>query len=193
MNKLLFIVLASFGWLEGYAQNTVDTFKHPDEKITVEPGIGTRLASIMGSPNVQLSNLLQYRVSKRFSVAAQTGFYHNFPNRRIADVKQNHSFSIFQRVGIGFALNKRRSSSAILLLAGYKYDTYSGTLVNERLNESITTRSKSATPDYGIMYNLRMGEKKYFVSSRIYVPLKAGPYGMVEGSTLDLGAGLRIR
>ena len=189
----MFIILASLGWHVVFAQNKVDVSIRPYERLTTELGVGTRLMSIMGSPNVQLSNLLQYRVSKRFVLASQTGYYHNVPNSRIVDVEQNHSFSMFQRLGLGLPLSKKINSSALLFLAGFRYDRYSGTLLNDEISETVTTESESTNLDYGIMYNMRMGRKKYFISSRIYVPLKDGLYGIVEGATMDLGVGLRIR
>ncbi|CAN5329346.1 hypothetical protein BH23BAC2_BH23BAC2_00150 [soil metagenome] len=89
MKKLLIIVFFSFSLNYGCAQTNILAEKYPYGKLTSEPGIGTRLSSLMGVPNVQITNLLQYNVIKRPSLILHTSFNYQFGNDRIEDVKQN--------------------------------------------------------------------------------------------------------
>ena len=186
---ILFLVFLHFG----YAQTGNEPAKYPYGKLTVEPGIGTHLMSIMGAPNVQVSNLLQYNINKRIGLVSHISFSYGFPNNRIVDVQQNYSYSISKKFGFGTSLFSKRGSNSFYLLAGVKYDRYSGTLNNEQLPETITTKTSSFTVDYGLMYSLRLGRHKYFMSSRLYIPLKDGLAGMSENANLELGVGIRIR
>lgn len=158
--------------------------------VTIEPGIGSHL---MGNPDIQISNLLQFNFQKRFSVISHTVLGYSFENPRITDIKQNYSYTIFQKFGIGLTLYKQRTSSTFSFLAGIKYDTYSGTLHNDQLPEKITTKTSSYSPDYGFMYNLKTGSDKYFFSGRIYIPVKGGLPGMVENANLEFGIGIRLK
>ncbi|GAB4039392.1 hypothetical protein [Spirosoma gilvum] len=193
MKRLLLIVLFFVCLQFGYAQTRNDPANYPYGKFTVAPGLGTHLMSIMGAPNAQVSNLLQYNIYKRISLVSYISFSYGFPNNRIVDVQQHYSYSIDKKFGFGTSLFTKKGSNSFYLLAGVKYDSYSGTLSNEQLPETITTKTSSFTVDYGIMYNLRLGRNKYFMSTRLYIPLKDGLAGMSENANLELGVGIRIR
>lgn len=177
----------------GYAQTRNETINYPYGKVSVELGVGTHLMSIMGAPNVQLSNLLQYNINKRISLVSHIAFSYGFPINRILDVQQDYNYSLIKKFGVGTSLYTKRGSNSFYLLAGLKYDRYSGTLNNEQLPETMTTKTSSFTADYGILYSLRLGRNKYFMSSRLYIPVKDGLAGMSENANLELGVGIRIR
>ncbi|CAN5329225.1 hypothetical protein BH23BAC2_BH23BAC2_00140 [soil metagenome] len=94
---------------------------------------------------------------------------------------------------MGTSLYTKRSAHNFFLLAGLKYETYSGTLHNIDLPETITTKTSSYSPVYGIMYNLKKGINKYFFSSSLYIPLNEGVAGIIENTNLEFGVGIRIR
>lgn len=193
MNHLVLVALFVASLHFGYAQTKSETANYPYGKLTLELGIGTRLMSMMGAPNVQVANLLQYNVNKRISLVSHVAFSYGFPLNRILDVQQDYSYSISKKFGMGTSRYTKRGSNSIYLLAGVKYDSYSGTLHNEQLPETMTMKTSSLTADYGILYSLRLGKNKYFMSGRIYVPVKDGLAGMSENANLEVGLGIRIR
>jgi hypothetical protein len=193
MKRILMIILFLACLHFGYAQTRNAPIKYSYGKLTAEIGFGTHLMSIMGASNVQASTLLQYNINKRINLASYSSFSYGFPNNRIRDVQQNYNYSIGNKFGFGTSLFTKKGSNSFYLLAGLKYNSYSGTLTNEQLSETITTKTSSITVDYGIMYNLRLGRNKYFMSSRLYIPLKNGLAGMSENANLELGVGIRIK
>ncbi len=158
-------------------------------RLTTEPAIGTKLMAM----DVQVSNLLQYNVHKRFSIISHSVFSFAIPFARMEDVLQNYNYALIQKFGIGTSLYTKHTMNTFSFLAGVKYYTYSGTLDNEHLPEKITTKSTGTTSDFGLMYNLKMVRKKYFMSTRLYVPLKDGLAGMGENATIEIGAGIKLR
>ena len=60
----------------------------------------------------------------------------------------------------------------------------------------------SVSPDFGLMYNLKLGKKKYFFSYRMYLPLypypfESGDVNSIDGNlanvTLEFGVGIRLK
>lgn len=167
--------------------------KYTFRKLTTEPAIGTRIQSALGAPDIQLTNLLQYNLTRKVSFVSHTAFSQDLERSNFPNVENNYSFSVMQKFGIGTTFYSRRSSSSFFLLSGIKYYAYSGTLTNPNLEESITTKTHGMTTDNGIMYNYKRGLKKIFFSARIYVPLYDGLDGITENATLEVGVGIRLK
>jgi hypothetical protein len=176
-----------------FAQKKTASAKYPFSQLTIEPAIGTRITTFLGNADVQLANLVQYNITRRFSVAAHTNFSFDIPANQFSDVKQNYSYTINQKFGIGTSFHGKRTTNAFFILAGLKYNAYSGTLKNTDFIDQITTQTSSLTSDYGMMYHIKSGRKKYFFSGRLYLPLKDGTNGIIENANIELGVGIRIR
>ncbi|QMU28741.1 hypothetical protein [Adhaeribacter radiodurans] len=159
----------------------------------MEPAIGTRLNSFIGGPDVQVSNLLQYRLKQKISFITHSAFSSEGEIAWVPDVKKNYSYTFYQKIGLGASFNTRKASHVFSFLAGVKYNTFSGSFYNKEIPEQITTKSKSLTSDYGWLYNLKLGRKKYFFSSRLYIPLKDGLAGILENAVLELGMGISLK
>lgn len=192
MYKLFITLIFAVSINLGIAQTIPVTENDALSKFTIEPAIGTRLNSLMGNPNLQVANLIQYNHKKKISLIAHTAFSTDMNVSYIPDVRQNYSYSFSQKVGLGTSFNTKRATNAFFVLTGLTYSAYSGTIKSEQLPESITTNTRSFFADYGVMYNLKSGRKKYFLSSRLYMPLQDGLMGGVENTTLELGVGVRL-
>jgi hypothetical protein len=70
-----------------------------------------------------------------------------------ADVYQNYSYNLFQKIGLGTSVYTKRTMHTVSFLIGIQYNAYSGTLTNSALSDAITTKTQSLSPDYGLMYN----------------------------------------
>jgi hypothetical protein len=191
-NKLTTLIFLIFT-LSASAQTLSPNTKYPYRELSVEPALGTSLSSAMGKPDIQLSALIQYSYNKRFSILAHTSLLNGFNTAYVPDVKQNYTLSASQKFGIGTSLYTNRTSSGFFLIGGFKYQAYSGTLENNQLPEKVTTETSSLTPDYGLMYNLKSGRKKYYFSGRMYIPLTDGSYGAIENASLEFGIGIKLK
>ena len=166
----------------------------PFRKITTEPAIGTHIWSISGAVDLQCSNLLQYNVNQRINLISYTALsFDVIKFSAFEDINPKHSFTIFQRIGVGTSLNTKRSTNTFSLLGGVKYFSYAGSTENPNLEEKITTKRGIWATDYGAMYNLKIGRKKYFFSSRIFIPLYGGKWGILESGSIDFGIGIRLK
>ena len=193
MNKLFITLIVSSCMHYGHAQVTSGSEKFPFSELTIEPAVGTRLNTFLGNKNVQLSNLIQYNLTKRVGLITHSVVSSDFKLNRATDVRQQYNIAFSQRIGIGTSFSTRRASNAFFVLAGLKFSAYSGTLTNEQLPERLPFKTRSVTSDYGLMYNLKLGREKYFFSGRIYVPLKDGVAGIVENANLEFGVGIRLK
>lgn len=178
-------------------QNTKNEF--PLSKITVEPAVGI---NPMPLSDVVLSNLLQWNVKKHFSVVSRssatlvTAFKRNFNY-----VHTDYSYALSQTVGFGTSFYFKHSSHTFSLMGGVKYNSTKETLNNpefEKVSYSISTVS----PDFGLMYNYKLGRNKYFFSFRMYIPLYPYPVktyditaidGNLANCSLEFGLGIRIK
>jgi len=194
MYKIITTIAIMLFSISSFAQNNKPKERNLPYRFTTEPAIGTHLSTLMGGAmDIQLSNLLQYNISKRIGLISHTAISQFFPIGRMADVKQNYSYSIIQKFGIGTSLYTKHNMHTFSILAGLRYNAYSGTLKNDRLPEHITTTTESTTSDYGLMYNWKKIRNKYFLSFRVYVPLKDGLAGITENATIELGVGIKLQ
>jgi hypothetical protein len=191
MYKILLLLLLCGTINASWAQKTRKNEQW--NRITVEPAIGTRLSTLMGSADIGLSNLIQYNLHRSVSLLAHTAVSFDFENRNKSDIHQNYSYTLFQKIGLGTSVYTKRTMHTVSFLIGVKYNAYSGTLTNSELSDAITTKTQSLSPDYGLMYNLKLGANKYFFSGRIYIPLQDGYYGIIENAHLELGVGIRLK
>ena len=192
MNKILITIALSVFINFSFAQDISPREKYPTYRLTTEPAIGTHL-SMSGAPDLQISNLLQYNINKKLGLISHTAISFGFPMSRMSDIIQNYNYSLFQKIGIGTSFHLKNTIHVISFLGGIKYNAYSGTLSNDQLPEHITTKTSSTTSDYGFMYNFKLVRRKYFLSTRLYVPAKDGLAGISENSTLEIGMGIRLK
>ncbi|WP_026461203.1 hypothetical protein [Adhaeribacter aquaticus] len=192
MKKLLtlLIILTTIRIAHGQSKKEVEPY--PTRKLTIEPGMGTKLYSLLGSRDIRSTNLIQYNLKNKIALVSHSALAFDFSNNRITDVKQNHSYTIFQKFGLGTAIVTRSASHNFFVLGGLKYNSYSGTLVNEQLGPAFTSKTSAFSPDYGILYNLKKGKGKRFFSGRLYLPLNNGISNMLETANIEIGIGFQL-
>lgn len=196
----IFILLFSYSY--GFAQKTkteTHSEKFPAPKFTIEPGIGINPAPM---PDIVLSNLMQWNIKKRLSIVSHTSLNFNGPLKRNFNyITTNYNYSIIQKLGIGTSVYTKRSSHTFSLLAGIRYDGYKETMNNPEF-EKVIVKINSLNPDFGLMYNVKVGQKKVFFSYRMYVPLYPYPvkgldFSSIDGNlanvSLEFGVGFRMK
>jgi hypothetical protein len=166
-------------------------------KVSIEPGIGI---SPMPIVDISLTNVVQWGLTKGLDVISYTSWKeNNLFLRNFNYIKGTNNHSLSQKFGVGTSLNTKRSIHTVSILAGLKYTTYTETMNNPKF-EKVKVKINSWSPDAGILYNLKLGKKKYFFSYRMYVPLAPYPLISRDISSIDgnlanvsLEAGLGIR
>lgn len=195
----IYIAILFGGTINSFAQtDSLSSVKKAKYKITVEPGIGISPMPIM---DITLSNIVQVKITKRLSAISYTSFNENnlfLRNFNYINTTNNHT--ITEKLGIGSSFYSKRSIHTLSILAGIKYDTYHESLDNPKF-EKVDVTIKSWSPDLGIMYNLKVGRKKYFFSYRMYIPLSPYPLitcdftandGNLANVSLEIGLGIRL-
>ncbi|WOK09282.1 hypothetical protein RT717_11595 [Imperialibacter roseus] len=167
--------------------------------LSIEPGIG--IHTNFGT-DVLMTTLVQWNPIQRLSFASHSSFnINNVTARNFNHITTDYNYSINQKFGAGTTLNGRKTSQTFLLMAGVKYTTYQETLRNPDL-ATATASIKSLSPDYGLMYSLKRGWKKYFFTGRMYVPLfpwptKGSNITYIDGNSnniaLEAGVGIKIK
>lgn len=201
INYLLLSAILFNGTTTSAQKNTSKSISmdFPISKFTIEPGIGINPAPMS---DFVVSNLIQWNVTKRFSLSSHSSLNLNGPfNHTFNYVETNYNYSLIQKFGPGASLYTRRSSHTFSLLAGIKYSAYKETLNNPEF-EKISVKVHTVSPDFGFMYSLKLGQKKVFFSYRMYIPLYPYPVKKPDYLTLDsnlanisleLGVGIRLK
>ena len=200
--KILFVIILVLSFANSFAQRNIPAIKEKHttaRQLTIEPGIG--IHTNFGT-DLLVSNLIQWNPQKHLSLASHSSFNINNPFQRdFNGIKTDHNYSINQKFGVGTTFYSKRSSNTFLLMAGVKYTSFQETLINPDHNK-VSTSINSISPDYGLMYSLKKGVKKYFFSFRMYVPLYPWPIkdlnvyaadGNMNNIALEFGAGIKIK
>lgn len=169
----------------------------PLRRITIEPAIGLEPMS-----DLIISNLVQLNLKKRLSIVSYTSYsYNNAMQRDLNYIKTNYNYTLSQKFGIGTSLYTKHSSNTFSLMAGIRYDAFKETFENPEF-EKVSASVSSFSPDVGLLYNLKIGKKKYFFSYRMFIPLY--PYPLISSDiwslndnmanlSLEFGLGIRLK
>lgn len=191
---LLFGAIAS-----SYSQNNPASNYSLVPKLSIEPGIG--IHTNFGT-DFLISNLVQWNPTKRLAFASHSSFnINNITQRNFNSIKTDYNYSLNQKFGAGTTLYAKKLSHTFLLLAGIKYTTFQETLDNPNLNK-VSVSIGAVSPDYGVMYSLKRGWKKYFFTCRFYLPLSPwltngtsieNVQGTLRDTALEFGLGIKIK
>ncbi len=199
--KFILLVVLLLTCVHAFAQNITPATINKSvcvRQLTIEPAIG--IHTNFGT-DLLLTNLIQWNPRKRISLVAHSSFnINNITQRYFNGIKTNYNYSINQKFGAGTTLYGRKWSHTFLLMIGVRYTTFRETLDNDQFDQVSTTIS-SFSPDYGSMYSLKRGWKKWFFTCRMYVPLYPWPVkganilyldGNLDNISLEFGVGIRI-
>ncbi len=186
----------------GYSQNDltpVDPNHSLVRKLTIEPGVG--IHTNFGI-DFLISNLVQWNPKKRLNFASYSSFnINNVTQRNFNHIKTDYNYSLNQKFGAGTTLYSKKYSHTFFAMVGIKYTAFQETLENPNFNK-VSTSISSFSPDYGMMYSLKRGWKKYFFTARFYLPLSPwltkGAHieniqGTLRDTALELGMGIKIK
>ena len=196
--KYLSITLLLFSMSELSAQtDTIETTNndYPVRRLTIEPAIGINLWPM---PDMLISNLIQWNINMRISLLSFSSIsYNNAFLREFNYIKTNYNYSISQKIGIGYSLYTENTSHMFSIIAGIKYDAFKETLENPEF-ENVSASVSSVSPDFGLLYNLKVGKGNLFYNFRMYIPIYPYPtksldiyavQGNLSNLSLEFGLG----
>jgi hypothetical protein len=169
------------------------------DTLTTEPCIGI---NPYPTSDFIVSNVLQWNLKRRLCIIAYTTYSANNAFERTFNyITNDYNYTLSQKFGIGTTFYAKKSSHTISFLSGIKYDAYKETLDNPDF-EKVSVSFSSVSPDFGLMYNLKFGRKKYFFSYRMYIPLYPYPFltsdilatdANVANISMEFGVGIRLK
>ena len=171
---------------------------YPVRKVTIEPAIGLEGSQLS---DLVISNVLQWNLKKRLSIVSYTSYTYNTMIRDFNYIKTDYNYTLSQKFGAGTSLYTKHSSHTFSFMAGIRYDAFKETLENPDFDK-VSASVSSFSPDVGLLYNLRIGKKKYFFSYRMYIPLypypvKSSDFHTIDGNmanlSLEFGLGIRLK
>jgi len=146
--------------------------------LSIEPGVG--IHTNFGT-DLLISTLVQWNPRKHLSLASHSSYnINNISQRSFNHIETNYNYSINQKFGAGISLYGKRTSHSFMLMVGVKYTSYKETLDNPNFSK-VSSSINALSPDYGLMYSLKRGWKKYFFTCRVYLPLYPWP---IKGSNI---------
>lgn len=194
----LLVLNFSLAYSQGDPSVTVKT-RYQLDTLSTEPGIGI---NPYPTSDFILSNILQWNLKRRLSIISYTTYSTNNAFVRTFNyITNNYNYTLSQKFGIGTTFYAKKSSHTISFLGGIKYDAYKETL-NNPAYEKLSVSFNAASPDVGLMYNLKMGRKKYFFSYRMYIPLYPYPFltsdilatdANIANVSMEFGIGIRLK
>jgi hypothetical protein len=182
-------------------KDSAETVKniYPLRIVTIEPAIGMETSQLF---DLVISNLVQWNLKKRLGLISYTSYsYNDAMDRDFNYIKTDYNYSLSQKFGIGTSLFTRHTSHTFSFLAGIRYDALKVTMENPEL-EKVSASLSSVSPDLGLMYNLKIGKKKYFFSYRMFIPFypypfKTSDFWAIDGNaanlSLEFGLGIRLK
>ena len=204
MKLKIYLSLAIFicAHAHGYSQNalaTVDSKHSLVRKLTIEPGVG--IHTNFGT-DFLISNLVQWNPNKRLGLASYSSFsLNNVTQRDFNHIKTDYNYSLNQKFGAGTTVYSKKYSHTFFAMVGIKYTAFQETLENPNFNK-VSTSISAFSPDYGMMYSLKRGWKKYFFMARFYLPLSPwlikGAHieniqGTLRDTALEFGMGIKVQ
>jgi len=187
-NFIILTLLMVFSTSLIFSQDTVPSYSFPKTRL-VELKIG---AGKLQTQLLAIDFNYQHNLSKHFSLISfsQIDFsaWDRNPDKNY--LVTNYFFFV-QTFGIGASVGTKRFNTGLSMLAGGRY-YHSKAMVNEMQEpEMITNR---ILPELGILYNLKIGKKKYYFATQLYLPLTPFSAASIEKNiTLSLGVGCKIK
>ena len=168
------------------AQETVPTYQSEKFKsIEVDGGL-TRT----GLKNVSFA--YQQNIKRGFSwiVLTQLQFPINFSNQ--ISLESSKFFHWVQVTGIGGTLGNKRFNNSLYLVGGGRL-YYSKVTGNPSVFREPTLITNKLMPELGLLYNLKVGKKKFYVTSQIYIAMHPLKNFLENPHTFSIGLGYKFK
>jgi hypothetical protein len=187
--KKLHLLIASFlvlVTLNLNAQETVPTYQSEKFKsIEVNGGLGWNSSQT-------LSFAYQQNIKRCFAWIAltQLQFPINLSNQ--FSLESSKFFNWVQVAGIGGTLGNKRFNNSLYVVGGGRL-YYSKLTGNPTIFHEPTLITNKLMPELGLLYNLKVGKKKFYFTSQIYIALYPFKNFIENPHTLSIGLGYKFK
>ncbi|RIV27415.1 hypothetical protein DYU11_03670 [Fibrisoma montanum] len=183
---IAFLLLVSF---RVQAQDSLQTFKSRSfRSIELKTGIG------FGYPpqlyKIPINVVYQQNLKGGFSAIIYSEILHQ--SFSVPKLNYNASeFLFLQSLGIGRTIGNGRFNHGLYVLGGGRVYRTTLTLDESDFNQkSLVTRTVS--PELGLMYNLKVGRKRFYYSTQLYFVLTPLKNFIEARHSLMMGVGYRL-
>lgn len=167
------------------AQDRLPTFKSEKfRSIEVKTGIGI-LPRIY---NVPINIVYQQNIKRGFSTILYSEFLSMFSKSSESSYSE---FIWLETVGIGRTIGNNRFNNGLYLLGGGRVYHSKLALYNTDFNQN-TLETKRITPELGLLYNLKVGKKKFYFTTQMYFALTPFKNVIEARHTFMMGIGYRL-
>ncbi|MDG4652992.1 hypothetical protein [Chryseobacterium arthrosphaerae] len=187
--RLLLICLPAIIGMQLQAQDTI----RQEKILEIKPAIGATGSPVKPTISVMVLRPLNYRFSAASHSMTSFLMFGNNPQY----IKTHYNYSLSQKFGIGYSLygKKGKTRHTLLALGGVRHIAFKETLEHPELDRiSISTHQTVA--DYGLMYELSVGKKRYTFDTRLYLPfspIRYYPQGTFTHLVyLEVGLGIKL-
>ena len=189
MIKIKSILIVSFLLviIQLQAQDSLPTFKSEKfRSIEIKTGIG------VGFPpriyKIPINIVYQQNIKGGFSTISYSEFLSMFSKSSESSYSE---FIWLEAVGIGKTIGSNRFNNGLYLLGGGRVYHSKLALYNTDFNQN-TLVTKKITPELGLLYNLKVGKKKYYFTTQMYFALTPIKNFIEARHTLTMGVGYRL-
>ncbi len=169
------------------AQDSLPTFKSEKfRSIEIKTGLG------IGYPpriyKIPINIVYQQNIKGGFSTILYSEFLSMFSKSSESSYSE---FIWLEAVGIGKTIGNNRFNNGFYLLGGGRVYHSRLALYNTDFNQN-TLVTKKITPELGLLYNLKVGKKKYYFTTQMYFALTPIKNFIEARHTLTMGVGYRF-
>ena len=169
------------------AQDSLPTFKSEKfRSIEVKTGLG------IGFPpriyKIPINIVYQQNIKGGFSTVLYSEFLSMFSKSSESSYSE---FIWLEAVGIGRTIGNNRFNNGLYLLGGGRVYHSKLALHNTDFNQN-TLITKKTTPELGLLYNLKVGKKKFYFTTQMYFALTPIKNFIEARHTLTIGVGYRF-
>ena len=185
--KSILIVSFLLAIIQLQAQDSIPTFKSEKfRSIEIKTGIG------VGFPpriyKIPINIVYQQNIKGGFSTILYSEFLSMFSKSSESSYSE---FIWLESVGIGKTIGNNRFNNGLYLLGGGRVYHSKLALYNTDFNQN-TLVTKKITPELGLLYNLKVGKKKYYFTTQMYFALTPIKNFIEARHTLTMGIGYRF-
>lgn len=184
---ITFLVLAT---LNLKAQDTLPTYQSKQFR-SLDLNVGISLTYPKFYP-VPISILYQQNIKRNFSWIVLSRFYARF-NAPANEHESFNSFNWVEAPGIGGTLGNKWFNTGLFLVGGGRFYHSKMTADNSAIFQEPTLVTNKFNPELGLLYNIKIGKRKLYFTSQIYV--SAIPFKNFYSNlhTVSIGVGYRFK
>lgn len=192
-HPILITAFLLLGILNLKAQDTLPSYQSKQFR-SLDLNIGmefTYLTYLTYYPN-PISIIYQQNIKRNLSWISLSQFYAKF-NTGENLVVSYKSLNWVEAVGIGGTLGNKWLNTGLFLVGGGRFYHSKVTANNSVLFHESTLVTNKLNPELGLLYNVKIGKKKFYFTSQIYV--SAFPFKNFYSNlhTFSIGMGYRFK